>query len=39
LKEDGIVYEISAGFVKQKGGKTMPSFIKQKVASTSAFFV
>jgi hypothetical protein len=29
----------SAEFVKQKGGKKVPSFIKQKVASSSAFFV
>jgi hypothetical protein len=28
-----------AGFGKQKGVKKVPSFIKQKVASSSAFFV
>jgi hypothetical protein len=28
-----------AGFVNQKRGKKIPSFIKQKVASSSAFFV
>jgi hypothetical protein len=29
----------SAGFVRQKRGKKVPSFIKKKVASSSAFFV
>jgi hypothetical protein len=29
----------SAGFVRRKMGKRVASFIKQKVASSSAFFV
>jgi hypothetical protein len=28
-----------AGFIRQKGGKKVASFIKQKVASSYAFFV
>jgi hypothetical protein len=32
-------YAICAGFVSHKRGKNVASFIKQKVASSSAFFV
>jgi hypothetical protein len=33
------VRKTRAGLVKEKRGKKVPSFIKQKVASSSAFFV
>jgi hypothetical protein len=31
------IWESCAGFLRQKGGKKMPSFIQYKVASSSAF--